>query len=340
MRKILALILAAMMALTLVACGEDPAPTPAPADDTFKVGIVTDSPVDSAQWLRNTVDGCYAYADASNGKVEVQVVEGNGEQYYEQQIRALCEDGYDMVFTFFTGMVDATLACAKEFPDVYFCAYDGFVEDIASWPNVYDFGMDRLECAYLAGVVGAMNTQSKKVGIIAGWDEPVINKCVAGWQQGLMATDDTITDYVMYCNSWSDPQKAKELALELVERGCDVIACAASGSTVGAAQAAQETNTLIVTWDTHPDAATLDTSLELGCVYSDNVPMFVDAIDKALAGNFPAGQRIDFGIDTPASFYDIVEGNPITDEVRAAIEEAKTGIISGTIALSPDVLHK
>lgn len=341
MKKILVFILIAAMIVSIVGCSKK-TEAPAQSNDTqkkFKVGIVTDEPIDGAQWLRNTIDGCVAFADAHDN-VELQVVEGSNSQYFEQQIRALAEDKYDLIFTFFTGMADATLAVAKDFPDIKFAIYDGYIEGIDKLTNVYDFGMDRLEAAYLAGVAAAMTSKVDKVGIIAGWDEPVINKAVAGWQQGLVSVKPEITDYVMYCNSWSDPQKAKELALELVERGCDVLACAASGSTIGAAQAAAETNTLIVTWDTHPDTSTLPQTLELGCVYSDNVPMFTDAIERALAGQFPAGQRIDFGIDTPASYYDILPDNPLSDDVKEAVEKAKNAIIADEIKISPDVLHK
>ena len=319
-------------------------PASQPADtttsgDLFKVGMVTDMPIDGAQWLRDTVNAMEDYA-AANDDVEFTVIESGSVQEFEQTIRLLAENGSNLIFTWFTGMADATVAVSKDFPNVCFGIYDGFIDNLPSYGNIADFGVYRPEGSYLAGVCAAAMSESGTVGIIGGFDEPVINEAIAGWQQGLVSVNPDITDYVMYANSWSDPAKGKELGLVLVERGCDVIAAAASGATVGAAQAANETGVWFVAWDTHYEEVFTDDMLELGSNITVNKPMLLDMIEKAKAGTFPAGERIEYGIESPASYFEILSGSLISDEARAMVDEAREGILSGEISTSRDMLHK
>lgn len=316
---------------------ESEAPAEAEAE-MLQVGILFDDVVDGAVWRRLTLDSVIAYGEET-GKFEVRYVEGQGAQYFEQQIRSLADE-CDIVFTMWTSMAEPTIAVAKDYPDVYFCIMDGFISDLDQYANIMDFGMDRVQAAYLGGIAAAMESETGVVGIVGGVDEPVINEAIAGWQQGLVSVNPDIVDYVMYANTWGDVTIVKEMCLELVDRGCDVIAAAASGGTPGCGLAAEETDTLYVAWDNHFDDIEFEQCLELGCVANDNGPMFKLCIDSVLNNTFPAGQRLDYGIDTGASWYDILDDSPISDETRAAIEEATKGILDGTIELSKDMLHK
>lgn len=349
-RKLMALLLSlALIVCVFAGCDDKPADTDTPdvsnndsntppAEEKLQVGILFDDVVDGAAWRRLTLNSVEAYAKET-GKFEVRYVEGLGAQYFEQQIRSLAEE-CDIVFTMWTSMAEPTIAVAKDFPDVYFCIMDGFINDLSQYKNIMDFGMNRVQAAYLGGIAAAMESETGVVGIVGGVDEPVINEAIAGWQQGLVSVNPDIVDYVMYANTWGDVTIVKEMCLELVDRGCDVIAAAASGGTPGCGLAAAETGTKYVAWDNHFDDIEFETCLELGCVANDNGPMFRLCIDSVLNNTFPAGQRLDYGIDTGASWYDILPDAPLSEETKAAIEKATQGILDGSIELSSEMLHK
>ncbi len=105
---------------------------------------------------------------------------------------------------------------AKDYPDIIFGSLDGSIEDIADYSNIQEFGLNRTETAYLAGVCAAAMSESGTVGIVGGMDEPVINAIIAGWQQGLYSVNPNIKDYVSYAGNWTDPTVGKDLGLALV----------------------------------------------------------------------------------------------------------------------------
>ena len=237
-----ALALALTLAAALLAgCGGKQADTPAPAsqasdapaasgadtaEKTWQVALVSDMAVDEAEWLQNLVAGLGDY-QKEHPNIEVKVVEATQSSEYEPKTRALAQAGYDIIITTNSSMADATTTVAGDFPDILFGSLDGVIADIGSYPNIQEFGLNRTQTGYLAGVAAACATKAGKVGIVAGADEPVINAIVAGWQQGMRSVNPDIEDMVAYANTWTDPTKGKELGLMLVNEGCDVIAAAA-----------------------------------------------------------------------------------------------------------------
>lgn len=205
--RMLAMIFALLMAVSIITgCSEKPSPAKtdaAPVEGTnssepvtkevLQVGILFDDVVDGAVWRRLTLNSCEEYAKET-GRFEVRYVEGQGAQYFEQQIRSLANE-CDIVFTMWTSMAEPTIAVAKDYPDVYFCIMDGFVSDLEQYKNIMDFGMDRVQAAYLGGIAAAMESEAGIVGIVGGVDEPVINEAIAGWQQGLVSVNPDIVDY-------------------------------------------------------------------------------------------------------------------------------------------------
>lgn len=97
--------------------------------------------------------------------METQVVEvQKGE--YEESIRALCEDGYNIVVALNVELVDATSKVAPDYPEVDFVLTLGEVE------------LDNMKCllgqehegSYLAGVEAGMVTKTNHIGFIGGQD--------------------------------------------------------------------------------------------------------------------------------------------------------------------------
>lgn len=250
MKKLLSLLLATILCLTLFAgCGADPsssapqtsadaAPSgnsePAqPSDGGMKAAMVT------AQRLgdKGVTDLCNEGFQKACGEfgfdgrvVEVQ----KGE--YEETLRALAEEKYDVIVVLWGELVDATQKVAPSYPDTRFISILG------------DMEMDNVQCAlgreqdgsYLAGVMAAMTTETKHIGFIGGSDNPEINRFLAGYQQGAWSVDPDIKIDAVYVGSFEDPTKGKELASLLYNQGCDIVYAAAAKSGLGLFDAAEE----------------------------------------------------------------------------------------------------
>lgn len=329
------------MTFTLAGCGggKENAEAPDEEGDTLKVGIVTDQALDASEWLVNLVAGVKEYQATHEG-VEIKLVEALQANEYEPKIRGLAEAGYDVIITTYATTAEATKNVAKDYPDIIFGSLDGSIADIAEYSNIQEFGLNRTETAYLAGVCAAAMSESGTVGIVGGMDEPVINAIIAGWQQGLVSVNPDIKDYVSYAGTWTDPTVGKDLGLALVNRGCDVIAAAAGGTGAGTAQAAAETNTKFVAWDTHYDEIFTDANVELGSALNYFDVMVIAFIEDVVNGKFDGGKRVDYGMEQGVCSFDIRDSSIVTDEAKAKVEEALNKIKNGEIQIATEPLHK
>lgn len=348
-KRALCLIIVLMMACAMLACQKTAAPTgeaaapagevAAPAAEKVKVGIVTDMGIDEAEWLQNLVAGLDAYM-AEHDDLDIKVVEATDVSEFEPKVRTLAEAGYQIIITMFSDMADATIAVANDYPDILFGSLDGTIADLAQYKNVEEFGLNRTQTAFMAGVVAASSSTAGKVGIVAGADEPIINAIVAGWQQGLVYANPNIEDIVVYANTFTDPTKGKELGLSLYNKGCDVIAAAAGGTGVGSAQAAAEKNGLFVAWDVHYTEVFGDKPLELGSAVNYFDVMVLQFISDATSGNFKAGQRVDYGMAEGVCDFESLDNAPLSDATKALVEKARAAIKDGSVQLSTEPRHK
>lgn len=98
---------------------------------------------------------------------------------------------------------------AAENPDRNFAIIDTVVD----LPNVRSVTFREQEAAYLMGAAAGLATKTNKVGMVVAMDIPLLKKWTGGFQEGLKATNPNAEFLVNYVGSFSDPAKAKELAL-------------------------------------------------------------------------------------------------------------------------------
>lgn len=339
----LAVILAAAMTVTACGSGNDQSASgdtgQREAKDTFRIAFISDQELDASEWLINLVEGVKKY-EGEHENVEIRMKEAVETSSYEPTVRSFAEEGYDIIITTYSSMADATVAVSKDYPDIYFGSLDGTIDGIEAYSNIQEFGLNRTQTAYLAGIVGAYASESGVVGMIGGNDEPVGNAIIAGWQQGLKSVNPDIVDYVSYARTYTDPTTGKDLGQALVDKGCDVIAGAAGGTSSGVAQAANENQIFYVGWDTHYPDIFGDNGLELGSALNYFDVMVIAFIEDAVQGNFKGGQRVDYGMDSGVCDFDLCESAEISDECKAALEQALEQIKNGEIELSEEPLHK
>ncbi len=152
----------------------------------------------------------------------------------------------DIVISVGFQLVDDTLDIAGQFPEVDFFMVDmeGEGPDNLTW-IIYE----EHEGSFLAGALAAKMTQQtdiegiseeKKVGLVGGMDIPVIRNFITGFEQGVEYVDDEVEVLVAFAGDFEDPAAGKENALELYDRGADIVFQVAGKTGEGIFEAAEE----------------------------------------------------------------------------------------------------
>ena len=128
--------------------------------------------------------------------------------------------------------------------------------------------------------------------------------------------------------AWNDPVKGAELAKAQKSQGADVIFAAAGGTGLGVLQAAADEGILSIGVDSNQN------HLHPGKVLTS----MLKRVDNAVYEAFKSGAELEAGIsvmDVAAGGIDYAldENNAplVSDEMKAAVDEAKAKIVSGEI---------
>ena len=195
MKKILAIALSLVMVLAMVACGEEPAPTPDPGTDTptvitnpdeiademtsedgkYEIGFVTDvGQLKDKSFNQGTYDGVKLYA-AANGLSYKYYQPANGDKATDDDrydaMKAACDNGAKVVVCAGFLQEAALKKAAAEYPDVAFVFIDGYPVSVdADSPvltNVAGISFMEEQCGYFAGYA-VVKEGFEKLGFTGG----------------------------------------------------------------------------------------------------------------------------------------------------------------------------
>lgn len=275
--------------------------------------------------------------------MKVKKLESISPGRFEEDIRAMAQEGYDLVMTTFPPMTEPTVTVAQDFPDVNFLAIYQFANaGDEKINNVWSTEFRGHEANYVLGALAGQMSTSKKLGYIAGTEEPSINGDINGFIQGVSETCRDCSVEYAFAGSWEDPAAGKEIANAMISRGVDYIQTEAAATQIGAIEAAKDGGILIagdngdnfklhkkgfVTWV----AASFANNVALGC--------------KLLAdGKLPLGQHT---FMTLANDGVIVPWEPVarfakenpdraaqTEAATAFAKEIEAKVINGDIAVA------
>src|SRR5438094_7831124 len=148
-------------------------------------------------------------------------------------------------------MQKAAWKVATQFPNVKFAIIDGAPAndkgDTANLPNVANLFFKEQEAGYLVGVIAATMAKNKvgkathnTVCSMGGIPIPPVDRYIAGYQDAIKTISPTTTILNGYSNDFVDQQKGKEVGLNHISKGCDILFQVAGGSGLGYIAAAKE----------------------------------------------------------------------------------------------------
>jgi basic membrane protein A and related proteins len=261
--------------------------------------------------------------------IEYRDFELQNDAQREQALRRFAERGHDPVIVAGFSNASAMETVAAEFPDTRFVIVDAVID----LPNVRSVVFNEHEGSYLVGVLAAMASETGSIGFVGGMDIPLIQKFACGYVQGAKAANPDITVFQNMTGNtgraWNDP-RGGEIAKSQIDRGADVIYHAAGGTGIFVLQAAADAGVLGIGVDSNQNM------LHPGQVLTSMVKRVDNAVYDALMdyqnGEWSTGVEV-MGLGEDGVGYAVDENNQdlITEEMKAAAEEAKQQIISGEI---------
>ena len=241
MKKFLAMLLALVMALSLVACGEKKDDTQGNGDGDataakVKVGFITLHDENST-YDKNFIDAAKE-ACANLGLVEnedyfIKTNVGETEQCAEVAAD-LVDTGCNIIFADSFGHEPYMIEVAKANPEVQFCHSTGtraHTEGLANYHNAF---ASIYEGRYLAGIAaglklnamieaGDIKAEEAKMGYVGAFTYAEVVSGYTSFYLGAKSVCPTVTMDVTFTGSWYDETLEKEGAEKLIQGGCKLI---------------------------------------------------------------------------------------------------------------------
>jgi basic membrane protein A and related proteins len=344
MRRLLPLALLLSL-LVLAGCGgsDDQAgqTTTAASEETpVRVGLITDQGQLDDNGFNELAFKGVKRAEKELG-IKGRVIESASAADYIPNMTSLARKGYDLVIGVGFAQGDAVGKVAQKFPDVRFAIIDVDQAFIPGKPaNVQGLLFREEEVGYLVGYLAGLEEKRRDgadvISAVGGMKEPPVDRFVAGFFAGAEAADPGIKTMLDYSQDWDDQAKCKELALNQIARGSNVIFQVAGGCGLGALNAAGERDR----WGIGVDA---DQSF-LGSHILTSAQKGVDAavfltIKSVKDGTWKGGRNATFGLKEEGVGLGKVSPKVPKEDI-AKVDAIKDEIAAGKITGIPTTVGK
>lgn len=306
--------------------------------EKLKIGLVLDKGGKEDKSFNSAAYQGASLAEKELG-IELKYVEATDVNSIENLHRQFAKKKFDLVIGVGFAQQDAVKKAAIQNPATKFVIVDGEV----SAPNVRSLMFEEHQGSFLVGYLAALKSKTKKVGYIGGMDIPLIRRFALGYDAGVKHFDKSFTVLENYIgitgDSWNNPAKAKELALNQFQQGADIIFVAAGASNSGVFDAAEEKKKLAIGVDSNQNW------MKPGFILTSmlkRVDQGVYATIKDLKnGKFTSG-IVRYGLKDNGIDYALDKYNQklvSADDVKK-LEKIKTEIIEGKIKVPDFYLMK
>lgn len=348
MKKAMKYVLALLVGLVLVACGNQEG-----SEESSAAEERTSSEGTNAVLLVNRT-GDLSFNDSA--------VEGltQAEEEYEDFSFTTVEYGDDnsVIETYFldaadspdndililpSQFVDTVAEYAADYPDKQFWLFGTTFPyeegEEGEYDNVYTMTYRSNEAAYLGGYLGASNSETNTLGFVGGIDNNIINDFLVGYIQGAQAANPDVQVISSYVGNFADSARGKELALAMYNQDATQVFNVAGGAGIGVLEAAVESEEYALGVDAdqalqfqaqgdEETASHVPTSVltNIGNTLYRAVGLYRD-------GELPVGELESLGLAEDAvgladnEYYQAA----YSDELKTEIEEVKQQIIDGEI---------
>jgi basic membrane protein A len=334
--RMLVLVSALFLAVGAASCGGDG--DGGGGGDKVKIGLVTDTGgVDDRGFNEFSINGLEQAEKELD--IEKRIYVSNSADDYEPNFQAAVDDGNELVIGVGFLLAPTAIKVAKANPDVSFAGVDHFYGEpgdatceeskTCAVDNALGLQYPSEESGYLAGVVAALMTKTGTVSTVGGIKIPPVDNWIAGYQAAVKATKPSVKTLNAYSNDFNDAAKCKEIALDQISQGADVVFQVAGDCGLGAIDAACEKNVIAIGVDA-------DQSAQGDCVLVSALKPLTDSvfgvIKTFLDGDFKGGTNQFFGVEQLPDAQLLTDfQSEVPQSVKDAVAKAEKGLKDGTI---------
>lgn len=332
MRQRILTIVAILVLLTLTACAGAPAAQPASAKPLC-VAVLIPSTVNDLSWSQALYVALKAVQQEMGGESAMVL------KYSEHMLnvsdatsalRDYASQGCDIIFGHGSQYGASIQEVAPDFPKTTFAW--GAEVDTFGLPNVYAYVPAAEQGGYVNGVMAAMLTKSKNIGITGPMEVGDAKTYVNGFVQGVASVDPSIAVNKTWVNSFSDVALMNEAARTHIAAGADILTGTAQ-SVVGSIAAVKESGNAL--WfSNEQDQTSLAPKNIVATQIYDWTGMFREMIANRKNGKL-GGERLTMDLKNGGLRIDYNPNFDLPADVKAAAEKAIEGIKSGAIIVTP-----
>ena len=319
MKKILIVLCAALLVFSGCTGKKGAASGALPSKDNIKVGFVYIGTIHDEGYTQAHDKGRLAVEAMGVECVYVENVLENSD--CEKAIRDLIDQGCNVIYTNSFGFMDWTIKVAADFPHVYFGHCSGYKRA----DNVSTFFGKIYQARYLSGIAAGYKTRANKIGYVAAYPIPEVIRGINAFTLGVQSVNPLATVEVLWTSTWYDPALEKQVAIELLNKGCDVIA--QHQDTTSPQIAAQEKGAFAVGYNTPTPNAAPAAYLTAPLFHWD--VFYVNDVNLVLSGNWHSRAYWE-GLSNGTVSLDTLTANN-DPRAEAAIAEATEKIKSGEL---------
>ncbi len=230
MKKVLLLIFAILMIMTLAACSKEEAKV-----DNLKVALAMEAPKTDGGFGQAAYEGVLK-AEKDLG-AEITVSESLKPSDFERTINDYAKSGNDVIIGHGFQFSDAIKKVAAEYPDIIFILNSTVYTDNK---NVGSIMIKYDQAGFLQGAFAALMSKSQNMGAIGSVEIPPIKAELVGFETGAKYINPNAKITLAYTGSRDDVNAAKELAITLISQGADILMTDANHASKGVYLAAEE----------------------------------------------------------------------------------------------------
>jgi basic membrane protein A len=303
----------------------------------IKVGLVTDIGGLNDRSFNQLANDGLERAEKDLG-VDGRVLTSNENSDYVPNLSSLAQQKYDLVIGVGFLMGAAMNTVATKFPQTNFAIIDFPQSALKDKPtNVRGLLFTENQAGYLAGYVAGLYVKDKGgdqvVSSVGGQKVPAVDSYIAGYQAGAKKANPKIKTLTGYSDSFTNQAACKELALNQIAEGSQVVFQVAGGCGLGALDAAKERNLAGIGVDA--DQGYLGDHIITSAMKRVDVAVY-DTIKQAQDGSFKGGEDSIF--DLKSNGVDLGKLNADVQKYQDKVDQVKKQIIDGKISDIPSKL--
>jgi basic membrane protein A len=337
-------LLLALVAVTAAGCGGDDnesggATTAETQAESVTAGLVSDvGRFNDKSFNQSALEGLNK-AKTDLG-ADTRGIESRAAGDYVPNLSSLARQNYGVTIGVGFLLAEAVNSVARKFPDENFAIIDYSVmappftdaaKNVATPKNVQGLTFATNENSYLIGCMAAMMAKKQGgkqvISAVGGLKLPTVDIFIAGYQDGAKACNPGIQVLVGYSQDFVAQDKCKEIALNQIAQGSQVVFAVAGGCGLGALDAAKEKGKWGIGVD--KDQSDLGPHILTSAVKRVDTSVF-DTVKAVQEGSFKGGTDAVFNLENDGVAIGKTS-DKVTQDILDKVDELKQQIIDGQL---------